>query len=228
MPLTSSCPSLFDICMRAKFPKSSFNWCMYLFIICLCACLVFCYSRRILCLYVSLICSYLSALIARECKDDEAEHAAAHARFLSSLSHVRVRCEGISDSRVWDDISERWRVVIQWVAVTIYTAWTHFHELLPREEIIAQVDSTFDLRFGNTRLFFFFLRRSLTMPVSFYKSCAIAEARGPKTRWRGGKTSVDISAITLHPARREEEGSAFGVAALGKRSTFFFNFARAG
>lgn len=31
-----------------------------------------------------------------------------------------------------------------------------FQELLPREEIIAQVDSTFDFRFGNTRLFFFF------------------------------------------------------------------------
>lgn len=58
------------------------------------------------------------------------------------------------------------------------------------------------------------------MPVSFYKSCATAEAHGLKTHWRGGKTSVDISAITLHPARREEEeGSAFGVAALGKRST---------
>lgn len=41
------------------------------------------------------------------------------------------------------------------------------------------------------------------MPVSFYKSCATAEARGLKTRWRGGKRSVDISAITLHPARRE-------------------------
>lgn len=73
---------------------------IYIYLLSMCAFGFLLQQAYTLSVYDLLICSYLKALIARECKDDEAEHAAARARFLSSLSHVRVRCEGISDSRV--------------------------------------------------------------------------------------------------------------------------------